>query len=84
MRQYPRSSHSASLPENETGLQARFGRIFANVGLHGAEVFGTANEAVEVVGLPEGIKGAKAGFVDETARNAFPALEFVGEGFTVA
>jgi hypothetical protein len=47
-------------------------------------VLGTANEAVEVIGLPEGIQGAEAGFVDETARNAFPALERVGEGFVVA
>jgi hypothetical protein len=53
------------------------------VRLHGAEVLGTADEAVEVVGLPEGIQGAEAGLVDETARNAFPALERVGEGFAV-
>ena len=45
---------------------------------------GTADEAVEVIGLPEGIQGAEAGWVDETARNAFPALERVGEGFAVA
>lgn len=64
-----------------------FGRIFANLGLHGAEVLGTADEAVGVIGLPEGIQGAEAGFVDETtrtARNALPALERVGEGFAVA
>lgn len=47
-------------------------------------MLGTADEAVEVIGLPEGIQGTEAGFVDETARNAFPALERVGEGFAVA
>ena len=65
-------------------VEARFGRIFTNVSLHGAEVFRTADEAVEVIGLPEGIQGAEARLVDETARNAFPALERVGEGFAVA
>ena len=39
-----------------------------------AEVLGTTNEAVEVIELLERIQGAEAGFVDETARNAFPAL----------
>ena len=74
------SLQSASLPHDETRFEARFGRIFVNVGLHGAEVLGTADEAVEVIGLPEGIQGAEAGLVDQTARNAFPALERVGEG----
>jgi len=53
-------------------------------GLHGAEGLGTADEAVEVIGLPEGIQGAEASLGDETARNAFPALERVGRGFAVA
>ena len=43
-----------------------------------------SDQAVEVIGLPEGIQGAEAGWVDETARNAFSALERVGEGFAVA
>ena len=73
-----RSPQSASLPDNETRFEACFRRILTNVSLHGAEVLGTADEAVEVIGLPEGIEGAKAGLVDETARNAFPALERVG------
>jgi len=47
-------------------------------------VLGAADEAVEVVGLPEGIEVTETRFVDETARNAFPALECVGEGFAVA
>jgi hypothetical protein len=42
------------------------------------------NEPIKVIGLPEGIRGAETGFVDETARNAFPALERIGEGFAVA
>lgn len=64
----------ASLPKHKTRLQARFGRIFANVGTHGAEI----------VGLPEGIEGAEAVFVDETARNAFPALQRVEQRFAIA
>lgn len=79
-----RSAQSASLPKHKTRLQTRFRRILANVSLHGAEVLGTADEAVKVIGLPEGIQGAEAGFVDETARYAFPAFERVGEGFAVA
>ncbi len=47
-------------------------------------MLGTADEAVEVIGLPEGIQGAEARLVAETARNAFPALERVGERFAVA
>ncbi len=47
-------------------------------------MLGTADEAVEVIGLPEGIQVAETGFVNETAGNAFPALECVGEGFAVA
>jgi hypothetical protein len=47
-------------------------------------VLGTADEAVGVIGLPEGMQGAEAGLVDETARNGFLALERVGEGFAVA
>ncbi len=47
-------------------------------------MLGTADEAVEVIGLPEGTQGAEAGFVDETAGNAFPALERVRERFAVA
>ena len=60
------------------------GVVCGEAGLHGAEGLGTADEAVEVIGLPEGIQGAEAGFVDQTARNAFPALERVGEGLAVA
>lgn len=47
-------------------------------------MLGTANEAVEVVRLPEGIELAEAGFVDHATRNAFPALQRVREGFAVA
>ena len=47
-------------------------------------MLGSVDEEVEVIGLPEGILGAEAGLVDESARNAFPALERVGEGFAVA
>ena len=47
-------------------------------------MLGTANESVEVIGLPEGILGAEAGFVDETARNAFPSLQRVGQRFAIA
>jgi len=36
-------------------------------GLHGAEELGTADEAGEVIGLPDGIQGAEAGLVEETA-----------------
>ncbi len=75
MRQCPRSSPSASLPKHKTRFEARFGR---------AEVLGTADEAFEVIGLPEGIQSTEARLVDETARNAFPALERVGERFAVA
>lgn len=74
---------SASLPKHKTRLQRRFGRIFTNVGLHRAEMLGTADEAVEVIGLPEGSQRAEAGFVDQTARNAFPALQRVGERFSI-
>lgn len=59
-------------------------RVCGEACLHGAEGLGTADEAVEVIGLPEGIQGAEAGLGDETARNAFPALQRVGEGFAVA
>ncbi len=55
-----------------------------NVGFHRAEVLGTLDEAVEGIGLPEGIQGAEAGSVDETARNAFPALQRVGQRFAIA
>jgi hypothetical protein len=74
----------ASLPKDKTRLQTRFGRIFTNVGLHGAEVLGAADEAVEIVGLPEGILVTEARFVNETARNAFPALQRVGQRFVIA
>ena len=47
-------------------------------------MLGTADEAVEVIGLPEGIQVAEAGFVDQTARNAFPTLERVGQRFAIA
>ena len=47
-------------------------------------MLGTADEAVEVIGLPEGIQGAETCFMNQSARNAFPALERVGEGFAVA
>lgn len=47
-------------------------------------MLGTADEAVGVIGLPQGIQGAEASLVDETARNAFPALECVGKGCAVA
>lgn len=47
-------------------------------------MLGTADEAVEVIGLPEGSQHAKARFVDQTARNAFPALQRVGERFSIA
>lgn len=79
-----RSPRLASLPKHKTRLQTRFRRILTNVSIHRAEVLGTADEAVEVIGLPEGILGAEAGLVDEAARNAFPALEGVGEGLAVA
>lgn len=72
------------LPDNETGLQARFRRILANVSLHGAEVLKATNEPIKVIGLPEGIEVTETRFVDETARNAFPALPRVGEGLAVA
>ena len=42
------------------------------------EVHGIADEAVEVVGLPEGIQRGEARFVDQAARNALPALERAG------
>ncbi len=58
---------------------ARFGRIFTKLGLHGAAVLGAADEAVEVVRLPEGIQGAETRFVDQTTRNAFQALQRVGQ-----
>jgi hypothetical protein len=74
----------AGLQASVISIQVPRRRIFANVGLHGAEVLGTADEAVEVIGLPEGIQGAEAGWVVETARNASSALERVGEGFAVA
>lgn len=47
-------------------------------------MLGAADEAVEVVGLPEGIEVTESRFVDETARNAFPALERVWQRFAVA
>ena len=47
-------------------------------------MFGTADEAVEVIGLPEGIQRAESGFVDKATRNAFPALERVGERYSIA
>ncbi len=80
----PRSAQSTSLPKHKTRLQARFGRIFANVGLYRAEVLRASNEAIEIVGLPEGLEGAEAGLVDQTARNAFPALQRVGQRFAIA
>lgn len=52
---------------DKTGLQICFRRIFANVSIHGAELLGTADEEVKVIGLLEGIQGAEAGIVDETA-----------------
>ena len=48
------------------------------------KLLGATYEPIKVIGLPEGIQDTEAGLVDETARNAFPALERVGEGFAVA
>lgn len=42
---------------------------------------GVADKALEVVGLSEGIQIAEAVLVDETTRNAFPALQRVRQGF---
>ena len=47
-------------------------------------MLGAANEPVKVVGLPEGIQVIEARFVNETARNAFPALQRVGQRFAIA
>lgn len=80
----PRSLQSAPLPNDETSFQAGFCRIFTNVTLHRSEMLRTADEAVKVIGLPEGIQGAEAGFVDETAGNTFPALPRVRQGFVGA
>jgi hypothetical protein len=79
-----RSTPLTSLPKHKTCLQPRFGRVFTNVSSHGVEVLRTADEPIEVVGLPEGIQGAETRFVDSTARNAFPALQRVGQRFAIA
>lgn len=46
-------------------------------------MLGAADEAVEIVGLPEGIQVAETSFVNQTAGDAFPSLKRVGEGLAV-